>query len=78
MDKGRFAPNPNNPPHRTAAQRGKTNFARLTKTGHDLREAARHSRQPALPLYVEHAEILFQNSVKWEVFQAFNRIICIC
>jgi len=35
-----LGPNPNDPLHRTAAQLGKTNFARLTKTGHDWREAA--------------------------------------
>jgi len=43
MDRGHLGPNPKNPLPRTAAQRGKTNFARLTKTSHDLREAARHN-----------------------------------
>jgi hypothetical protein len=44
-----LGPNRKSPPYRTAAQRGKTNFARLTKTDRDLREAARHNWQARQP-----------------------------
>jgi hypothetical protein len=49
MDKGHLGPNPNNPPHRTAAQREKTSHASYGKKPLHLLEADYAKPRPDRP-----------------------------